>query len=52
MEMNLRECIVDHLKFGRVDDNQYNVDLIIFSHLLYPISGYEKAFIAFEIINN
>jgi len=52
MEINLTECVVDHLKFGKVDDRQYNIDLIVFSHLLYPIPGYEKAFISFEINNN
>jgi len=51
-ELNLRECIIDHIKCGRVDEHQYNIDLIVFSHLLYPIPGYEKAFITFELNNN
>lgn len=51
-DLNLRECIIDHIKFGRVDEHQYNVDLIVFSHLLYPIAGYEDAFVAFEFNNN
>jgi len=52
MEINLTECVIDHIKCGQVDKNLYNVDLIIFSHLLYPITGYEKAFVCFEINNN
>lgn len=52
MEINLLECGVDLLKFGKVDDHEFNVDLIVFSHLLYPVPGYEKAFVCFEINNN
>lgn len=52
MQIDLLSCGIDHIKCGKVDEHQYNVDLIIFSHLLYPVQGYEKAFVCFEINNN
>lgn len=51
-EIDLTQCIIHHMKFGKMDNHQYNIDLFVFSHLLYPIPGYEKAFVCFEINYN
>jgi len=42
----------DHLKFGKINLKNINIDLFVLSHPKYPIEGYEKYFITFEINYN
>lgn len=54
MEMDLKKAIIDVFKFGQMDGENRNIDLVVFSHPLYfdRVAGYEKAFVCFEINNN
>lgn len=52
MTINLLECIVDQMKFGKMDEGNYNVELIIFTHPQYWFEESSKAFVSFEINNN
>lgn len=50
--INLLECLIDHMKFGKMDLKNYNVDLCVFTHPSYWFEENSKSFVCFEIINN
>jgi len=54
MTIDLLTAKIDFWKFGQMDGENRNIDLLIFSHPLYfdKIPGYEKTFVIFEINNN
>lgn len=52
IDINLLECMVDVMKFGKMDLENYNVDLIIFTHPRYWYEEDRKSFICFQINNN
>jgi hypothetical protein len=63
MEIDLTKCESKIMRFGKVDGENLNTDLYIFTHPNYflyhgdPVIGYlykeyEYAFVTFEIINN
>jgi len=54
LELNLLTAVIEIWRFGKMDGENRNIDLIFFSHPLYyeRIEGYENAKVCFEINNN
>jgi hypothetical protein len=50
--MNILECIAEHFRFGQMDEENYNMDLIVFTHPSYHFDIDSKMFIVFNINNN
>lgn len=50
--LNLFDCLVEELRFGRVDDNNYNITLLVFTHPNYWFSERSNQFVVFEINYN
>lgn len=49
--INLCECLVQRMKFGKQEDNS-NIDLVVFTHPQYHFEEDSKLFVVFEIIYN
>jgi len=50
--IDLLQCVKDHFKFGKMDDQNYNTDLIVFTDPVYFFEVDSKKFVCFEFINN
>lgn len=50
--IDLLECLVEYFYFGQMDNENYNADLIVFTHPQYLVDEAKDQFICFEINNN
>lgn len=49
--IDLFECLVEQIKFGKSDEGEFNIDLIIFTHPSYIVQP-NNMFVVFEINYN
>lgn len=50
--IDLIECMVDQFKIGKMDEENYNIDLFVFTHPMYWFEEDSKSFVSFEVNNN